>query len=63
MTLHALCQIIFHYIPFTECVKHQLSRLAFAGHHYLDYEPQNVTEVPKESRCQWILQGELWSLV
>ena len=26
-------KIIFHYIPFTECVTRQLSRRAFAGHH------------------------------
>ena len=50
-------KIIFHYILFTECVKHQLSRRAFAEHQYLEYEPQ------KESRCLWILPGELCNLV
>ena len=63
MTLHALYQTIFHYIPFTECIKRQLSRLAFAGHQHLKFEPLNVTEVPKESRCQCIRPGELWNLV
>ncbi len=33
-------KIIFHYILFTECVCRQLSRRAFAGHQYLEYEPQ-----------------------
>jgi hypothetical protein len=33
-------KIIFHYILFTECVRRQLSRRAFAGHQYLEYEPQ-----------------------
>ena len=29
-------KIIFHYIPFTECVCRQLSRRVFAGHQYLE---------------------------
>lgn len=39
-------KIIFHYIPFTECVRRQLSRRAFAGHQYLEYEPQKCPRNP-----------------
>jgi len=39
-------QIIFHYIPFTECVRHQLSRRAFAGHQYFEYEEQECPRNP-----------------
>ena len=39
-------KIIFHYIPFTECVRRQLSRRAFAGHQYLEYEPQRCPRNP-----------------
>ena len=39
-------KIIFHYIPFTEVVRRQLSRRAFAGHQYLEYEPQKCQRNP-----------------
>jgi hypothetical protein len=39
-------KIIFHCIPFTECVRRQLSRRAFAGHQYLEYEPQKCPRNP-----------------
>ena len=40
-------KIIFHYIPFTEVVRRQLSRRAFAGHQYLEYEPQKCPRNPR----------------
>jgi len=39
-------RILFHYIPFTECVRRQLSRRAFAGHQYFEYEPQKCPRNP-----------------
>jgi len=39
-------KIIFHYIPFTECVRRQLSRRAFAGRQYFEYEPQKCPRNP-----------------
>jgi len=34
------------WFPFTECVRPQLSRRAFAGHQYLEYEPQKCPRNP-----------------
>ena len=39
-------KIIFHYIPFTECARHQLSRRSFAGRQYFEYEPQECPRNP-----------------
>ena len=60
LTLDYMCYIFLHdftcslsdnihYIPFTECVKHQLSRQVFTGYQYLKYEPQKCPRTPGAS--------------
>ena len=60
-------QIIFHYIPFTECVRRQLSRRAFAGHQYFEYEEKECPRNPgargygRVNSGTWFEAAQMWA--